>query len=410
MKCRHCHAEVKLPFVDLGASPPSNSYMSQAQLVKPERWYPLRVAVCESCWLVQTEDFADREEFFSPEYGYFSSASSSWLQHCERYAADMRSRFKLTEQSCVVEVAANDGYLLQYFKQASVPCYGVEPTHSTAEAARAKGIEIVEEFFGVAIAQQLANQGKSADLMAANNVLAHVPDINDFVGGFAALLKADGVATFEFPHLMNLVQFAQFDTVYHEHYSYLSLTAVAQIFKANGLEVFDVQELPTHGGSLRVFAKKLSSNAHPIQDSVAQLLQRELDAGVKTSAYYSQTQADALRIKRDLMRFLLDAQEAGKVVAAYGAAAKGNTLLNFAGVRPDLVQLVVDRSPGKQGKFMPGSRIPIVNEAQLVASQPDYVLILPWNIEQEVKQQLSQNHPQATWQYVTAIPQLTISR
>lgn len=408
MKCRHCHAEVKLPFVDLGASPPSNSYMSKDQLTQPERWYPLRVAVCESCWLVQTEDFAEREEFFSPEYGYFSSASSSWLQHCEQYATDMRARFQLDSHSCVVEVAANDGYLLQYFQQAQIPCYGVEPTHSTAQAARAKGIEIVEEFFGVAVAQQLVNQGKSADLMAANNVLAHVPDINDFVAGFATLLQADGVATFEFPHLMNLVQFAQFDTVYHEHYSYLSLTAVVQIFKANGLEVFDVQELPTHGGSLRVFAKKLHSQAHPLQASVEQLLQREAQAGVKTSAYYNQTQADALRIKRDLTRFLLDAQEAGKVVAAYGAAAKGNTLLNFAGIRSDLIKLVVDRSPGKQGKFMPGSRIPIVDEAQLVACQPDYVLILPWNIQQEVKQQLAKNHPNAKWQYVTAIPHLRI--
>jgi hypothetical protein len=409
MKCRHCSAVVTLPFVDLGASPPSNSYMSTEQLTQPERWYPLRVAVCESCWLVQTEDFAEREEFFSPEYGYFSSASSSWLAHCKQYSQDMVKRFALGTTSCVVEIAANDGYLLQYFKEVSVPCYGVEPTASTAKAARAKGIEIVEDFFGVALARQLVAQGKSADLMAANNVLAHVPDINDFVGGFATLLKADGVATFEFPHLLNLVQYAQFDTVYHEHYSYLSLTAVATVFRSQGLEVFDVQELPTHGGSLRVFAKKAGNSSHAVTPAVSAMLGRETTAGVSSAAYYGQTQADALRIKRDLMRFLLDCQEQGRTVAAYGAAAKGNTLLNYAGARSDLVKLVVDRSPGKQGKYMPGSRIPIVSEDELVALNPDYVLILPWNIQAEVRQQLGTNHPGAKWQYVTAIPKLTIT-
>jgi SAM-dependent methyltransferase len=409
MKCRHCQALVTLPFVDLGASPPSNSYMTNEQLTLPERWYPLRVAVCEACWLVQTEDFAEREEFFSPEYGYFSSASSSWLAHCERYAHDMVTRFGLNAQHRVVEVAANDGYLLQYFKKAGVPCYGVEPTASTAQAARAKGIEIVEDFFGVALAQSLVAKGQSADLMAANNVLAHVPDINDFVGGFATLLTPNGVATFEFPHLLNLVQYAQFDTVYHEHYSYLSLTAVRTVFEANGLDVFDVQELPTHGGSLRVYAKNRGNTVHATTPAVAELLARETAAGVSTSAYYSKTQADALRVKRDLVRFLLDCQEKGKTVAAYGAAAKGNTLLNYAGVRPDLIKLVVDRSPGKQGKFMPGSRIPIVSEADLVALNPDFVVILPWNIQAEVREQLRANHPQAKWQYVTAIPRLEVS-
>ena len=408
MKCRHCHAPVTLPFVDLGSSPPSNAYLTPAQMQAPETVYPLRVLVCEQCWLVQTKDFAGFDDMFSAEYAYFSSFSSSWMQHATAYSEAMTKRFGLNANSCVVEVASNDGYLLRNFKAAGIPCYGIEPTASTAKAARDIGIESIEEFFGQALAQQLLTQGRQADLTAANNVLAHVPDINDFVAGFAILLKPQGVSTFEFPHLMNLVKFAQFDTIYHEHFSYLSLTAVKTIFKANGLTVFDVEELPTHGGSLRVYAQRSDTGQHAISPRVAEMLKREDDVGMRTAAYYGKTQADAVRIKRDLWRFLLQAQEEGKTVAAYGAAAKGNTLLNYAGVRDDLVKFVIDLNPAKQNKFMPGSRIPMVGPDVLNTVKPDYMLILPWNLEKEIKAQLAAKH-NVTWQYVIAVPELKVS-
>ena len=408
MKCRHCHAPVTLPFVDLGSSPPSNAYLTPAQMQAPETVYPLRVLVCEQCWLVQTEDFAGFDDMFSAEYAYFSSFSSSWMQHATAYSEAMTKRFGLNANSCVVEVASNDGYLLRNFKAAGIPCYGIEPTASTAKAARDIGIESIEEFFGQTLVQRLLTQGRQADLTAANNVLAHVPDINDFVAGFAILLKPQGVSTFEFPHLMNLVKFAQFDTIYHEHFSYLSLTAVKTIFKANGLTVFDVEELPTHGGSLRVYAQRSDTGQHAISPRVADMLKREDDVGMRTAAYYGKTQADAVRIKRDLWRFLLQAQEEGKTVAAYGAAAKGNTLLNYAGVRDDLVKFVIDLNPAKQNKFMPGSRIPMVGPDVLNTVKPDYMLILPWNLEKEIKAQLAAKH-NVTWQYVIAVPELKIS-
>lgn len=408
MKCRHCHAPVTLPFVDLGSSPPSNAYLTPAQMQAPETVYPLRVLVCEQCWLVQTEDFAGFDDMFSAEYAYFSSFSSSWMQHATAYSEAMTKRFGLNANSCVVEVASNDGYLLRNFKAAGIPCYGIEPTASTAKAARDIGIESIEEFFGQTLAQKLLTQGRQADLTAANNVLAHVPDINDFVAGFAMLLKPQGVSTFEFPHLMNLVKFAQFDTIYHEHFSYLSLTAVKTIFKANGLTVFDVEELPTHGGSLRVYAQRSDTGQHAISPRVVDMLKREDDVGMRTAAYYGKTQADAVRIKRDLWRFLLQAQEEGKTVAAYGAAAKGNTLLNYAGVRDDLVKFVIDLNPAKQNKFMPGSRIPMVGPDVLNTVKPDYMLILPWNLEKEIKAQLAAKHS-VTWQYVIAVPELKIS-
>lgn len=393
MACRHCGAPVSLTLADLGSAPPSNAYLTVAALREPERWYPLRVLVCESCWLVQTEDFAQADQLFDAEYAYFSSYSSGWLTHAQGYVADMVQRFEIGGHSQVVEVAANDGYLLQYLVQRGVPCLGIEPTASTAAAARAKGIAVIERFFGVALAQELVSQGHGADLMAANNVLAHVPDINDFVAGFAVLLKPDGVVTFEFPHLLKLVQQCQFDTLYHEHFSYLSLTAVQRIFAANGLTVFDVQELPTHGGSLRVFARRTDGCAGPRQEPVhphvGQLLAREIAAGVTTADFYTDFQSQCLRIKRELLLFLLDAQAKGLKVAAYGAAAKGNTLLNFAGVRPDLLPYVVDKNPAKQGKYMPGSRIPIADEAHLRMHRPNYVLILPWNLKEEVMNQLS---------------------
>lgn len=407
MKCRHCGAELKLPLVDLGSAPPSNAYLTSQTLHTPEKWFPLRVLVCEQCWLVQTEDFAQAHELFDAEYAYFSGFSSSWLAHCERYVADMTARFDLNAESHVVEVAANDGYLLQYVKARHIPCTGIEPTASTAAAARAKGIPIAEDFFGVRLANELVAQGKQANLTVANNVLAHVPDINDFVAGFALLLKPQGVATFEFPHLLKLVEENQFDTIYHEHFSYLSLTAVERIFAANGLKVFDVEELPTHGGSLRVFAQRADTGQHLVSAKVAELLRHEAYAGMKAAAYYTGFQAKTDKVKDDFLNFLLETKRQGKTVAAYGAAAKGNTLMNYAGIRPDLISFVIDRNPAKQGKYMPGSRIPIADESQLRAVKPDYVVILPWNLKTEVMQQLEYIK---CWngQFAIAVPNLEI--
>lgn len=406
MKCRHCAAPLARRFLDLGTAPPSNAYLDAARLDQPEAWYPLRLLVCDTCWLAQTEDFAGREALFTEDYAYFSSFSTSWLAHAQRYVGDMIARFGLTARSCVVEVAANDGYLLQYVRQAGIPAYGIEPTASTAAAARAKGIDIVQEFFGVALAERLAADGRSADLIAANNVLAHVPDINDFVAGFARLLKPDGVATFEFPHLVTMVRECQFDTVYHEHYSYLSLHAVARIFAANGLAVFDVERLPTHGGSLRVFAQR-SGGRRATTAALAALRTLEAEAGVAADGFYAGFQHAAETVKDGLLRFLLDARRDGRKVAAYGAAAKGNTLLNFAGVRADLVPYVVDRNPAKAGRFMPGSRIPIVAEAKLRADRPDLILILPWNLKGEVMAQLAYARDWGA-RFVTAVPSLQI--
>ena len=407
MKCRHCHSELTVTLIDLGSAPPSNAYLTSETLHKPEKWFPLRVLVCGQCWLVQTEDFAQADDLFDADYAYFSAFSSSWLAHSERYVQEMTQRFKLNEQSHVVEVAANDGYLLQYVKAHGIPCTGIEPTTSTANAARAKGIDMIEEFFGVNLSKQLVAEGKPADLTAANNVLAHVPDINDFVAGFTVLLKPGGVATFEFPHLLNLIELNQFDTIYHEHFSYLSLTAVQYIFAANGLTIFDVQELPTHGGSLRVFAQRSDTGTQVINDSVTLLLQREECAGMCTAEYYIGFQARAEKVKDDIVAFLIDAKRQGKTVAAYGAAAKGNTLMNFAGIRPDLIRFVVDKNPAKQGKFMPGSLIPMMGEEFLHKDKPDYVVILPWNLRCEIMSQLKYIRG---WDgmFVTAVPELII--
>ena len=408
MKCRHCDAELALSLIDLGSAPPSNAYLTEQSLKAPEKWFPLKVLVCNQCWLVQTEDYAGAEELFDADYAYFSSFSTSWLKHAEQYVTDMASRFGLNAQSHVVEVAANDGYLLQYVKARGVPCLGIEPTASTAKAAREKGIEVIEEFFGVELAKKLVKDGKQADLTAANNVLAHVPDINDFISGFAYLLKPNGVATFEFPHLIQMVKFTQFDTIYHEHFSYLSLTAVNRIFNQNGLQVFDVQEITTHGGSLRVFAQRKDQGKRELSAAVTELLTREHSLGMSTEAYYADFQQRANQIKYDLIEFLIKAKRESKKVIAYGAAAKGNTLLNYAGIRPDLLSCVVDRNPAKQDKYLPGSRIPIMDESVISQQKPDYVLILPWNLRQEVTEQLKYIRE---WggKFVTAVPSIEIN-
>jgi len=393
--------------VDLGSAPPSNAYLTEQTLRAPEKWFPLRVLVCENCWLAQTEDFAQAHELFDADYAYFSGFSSTWLAHSEHYVVDMVERFGLNADSHVVEVAANDGYLLQYVKARNIPCTGVEPTASTAAAAREKGIQIVEDFFGVRLAGKMVAQGKQADLSVANNVLAHVPDINDFVAGFAVLLKSQGVATFEFPHLLKLMAGNQFDTIYHEHFSYLSLTAARRIFAANGLTIFDVEELSTHGGSLRIYAQRSDVGQHSSSTRVEELLQREAEIGVTTNDYYSGLQTKAEKVKDDFLILLLEAKPQGKTVAAYGAAAKGNTLLNYAGIRQDLISFVVDRNPAKQSTFMPGSRIPIVSEDWLQDIKPDFVVILPWNLKTEIMQQLEYIN---TWggRFVTAVPGLSV--
>jgi SAM-dependent methyltransferase len=408
LKCRHCHAPLSLPFIDLGSAPVSNAFLSKQDLQTPEARYPLRVLTCTECWLVQTEDCVPSPELFSESYPYFSSFSTSWLQHAERYVAAMVEQFGLGKDSLVVEVASNDGYLLQYVKQRGVPCLGVEPTASTARAASARGIEVIEEFFGTALARKLAAAGRHADLTAANNVLAHVPDINDFVAGFSLLLKPHGVATFEFPHLLRQVQFNQFDTIYHEHFSYLSLTAVQRIFARNGLALFDVEELPTHGGSLRVYAQRSDSGRRETATRVRNLFQAESNAGIATEGFYAGFQISADRVRDDFLAFLQDAKNSGKSTAAYGAAAKGNTLINYAGIGPDLIKFVVDRNPAKQGKFMPGSHIPIVDERRLQMEKPDYIVILPWNLKSEIIAQLEYVK---TWHgtIVTAVPRLEMA-
>ena len=407
MKCRHCEAELSLPLIDLGSAPPSNAYLNEKTLKMPEKWFPLKVLVCKKCWLVQTEDYAGAEELFDADYAYFSSVSSSWLKHAQDYVSEMIERFNLDEKAHVVEVASNDGYLLQYVKAKGISCLGIEPTAGTAKSAREKGIEVIEEFFGVDLAKRLVSKGKQADLTVANNVLAHVPNINDFVAGFAILLKPNGLATFEFPHLLQMIKHGQFDTIYHEHFSYLSLTAVNQIFDKNGLKIFDVQEIQTHGGSLRIFAQRKDKGQHEMNNSVSALLNFEEKSGIKTADYYNTFQQCADKIKNDLIVFLITAKNENKKVLAYGAAAKGNTLINYAGIRPDLLSAVVDLNTSKQSKYLPGSRIPIMNEAEILKKKPDYVLILPWNLKQEVTEQLKDIRE---WggKFVTAVPSLEI--
>ena len=389
MKCRHCASDLAFQLIDLGSAPPSNAYLTAISLRRPEKWFPLKVLVCEQCWLVQAESYSRASELFNDEYAYFSSFSDAWLAHSEKYVNEMVERFSLSGTSHVVEVASNDGYLLQFVKSRGIPCLGVEPTASTANAARLKGIDTVERFFGVSLARELAAEGKSADLTAANNVLAHVPDINDFVRGFTILLKPQGVATFEFPHLFQLITERQFDTIYHEHFSYLSFTTVSEIFESQGLSVFDVETIGTHGGSLRIFAQRSDLGARPRSTRVSEMMELESSVGMRSRTFYEGFERDAETAKAELLKILVESKLAGKKVAAYGAAAKGNTFLNYAGIKSDLISYVVDRNPAKQGKWMPGSRIPIVDEAHLKQHQPDVIVILPWNIKSEVLTQLS---------------------
>jgi len=407
MTCRHCEAELKTRLIDLGNAPPSNAHLTQQTLLAPEKWYPLEVWVCETCWLAQTLDYAHRAELLPTDIAYFSSLSGAWLAHARRYVDEMSVQFGLTAESMVIEVASDDGYLLQYVREHGIPCLGIEPNEGAAQAARRKGIDVVSAGFGVALAQELVAQGKSADLMVANDVLTHASDINDFVAGFTTLLKPSGVATFEFPHLANLMRHNQFDTIYHEQVSYLSLTAVMRILTYNGLTVFDVTELPTHGSSLRVFAQRADRGRYGVSARVGEMLETELRMGIASTGFYRAFHARAEGVKDDFVAFLIDAKRAGKTVAAYGAAANGNTLLNYAGVRGDLISYVVDRNPAKQGTFLPGSRIPVRGEEYLAQTRPDFIVILPWDLQAEVMDQLAYA---SKWgaQFVVAIPQLSI--
>ena len=407
MNCRHCGTPLEHTFLDLGFAPPSNAYLKPADLVKPEKYYPLKIKVCTQCWLVQTEDYAQADELFSSEYAYFSSTSTGWLAHAASYASDMTKRLGLDASSLVIEVASNDGYLLKNFVAAGIPCLGIEPTASTAEAAEALGIPVVREFFGEALGAKLASQGQQADLIAGNNVYAHVPDINDFTSGLRAALKPNGTVTLEFPHFLQLVLHTQFDTVYHEHFSYLSLYTVQRIFQRAGLRVWHVETLPTHGGSLRVFGCH-AKDSRATSLSVEAMLREEHTQGLQDISTYASFQARADRVKDGLLTFLIEQKRLHKTVAAYGAAAKGNTLLNYGGVKPDLLSFVCDAATAKQGKFMPGSHIPILAPSALTEHGPDYVLILPWNIAAEVRAQNAHLAALGT-KFVTAVPQLEIA-
>jgi 2-polyprenyl-3-methyl-5-hydroxy-6-metoxy-1,4-benzoquinol methylase len=387
--CRFCAAPLTLSFADLGMSPPSNAFLKAEALNRMERFYPLHAWVCEKCFLVQLEEFESAEQIFSEDYAYFSSFSESWLAHAKAYTEMMAKRFALGSSSFVVEIASNDGYLLQYFVQHGVPVLGIEPTANTAAAAERKGVPTLVKFFGVATATELAAKGKKADLILGNNVLAHVPDLNDFVRGMSLLLKPGGVVTMEFPHLLNLMREIQFDTIYHEHFSYLSFVVAERVFAAHGLTLFDVDEIPTHGGSLRIYARHAANTALSVSAKVTELRAREQAAGLERADTYRSFAAQVRATKRSLLKFLIAAKEQGKSVVGYGAAAKGNTLLNYCGVRSDLVEYVVDRSPQKQGRFLPGVHIPVFAPEKIAQTRPDYVLILPWNLKDEIAAQMA---------------------
>lgn len=407
MNCRFCQNKLTHQFVDLGFSPPSNSFLKPEQLNQPETFYPLRIMVCEKCYLVQIDEFASHEDIFNSDYVYFSSFSKSWLEHAKKYTEMMIERFKFDDQSQVIEIASNDGYLLQYFQQKGISVLGIEPTSNTAAAAKEKGIDSIVDFFGVRLATKLSEKGTKADLLLGNNVLAHVPDIRDFVGGLKILLNSNGIITFEFPHLMQMIDKNQFDTIYHEHFSYLSLTTVSQIFNEFGLDIFDVEELPTHGGSLRIFAKHIENISIPNSGRVLAMLEKENQFGLTTIETYTTYQEASEKVKNDFLLFLLNTKNQGKKVAAYGAAAKGVTLLNFCGVRKDLINFVVDASPHKQSKFLPGMHIPVVSEDEISRNKPDYVVILPWNLKDEISGQLIYVR---SWgaKFVVAVPKLEI--
>lgn len=405
-QCRFCGSPLSLSFADLGMSPLSNAYLKPGQLGKMEPFYPLHAWVCESCFLVQLEEFESPEHIFS-DYAYFSSFSDSWLDHARQFTEQVSKRFALDASSFVVEIASNDGYLLQYFVACGVPVLGIEPAVNVAAEAERKGVPTLVKFFGTQTALDLKASGRQVDLLIGNNVLAHVPGLNDFVAGMEILLKPGGVISMEFPHLLRLMEENQFDTIYHEHFSYFSFLVAERVFAKHGLTIFDVEEIPTHGGSLRIFAKRTSNSALPVSERVAALRRREQAAGLDHADTYRAFAERVKATKRLLLRFLIDARESGKRVVGYGAPAKGNTLLNYCGVRTDLLEYTVDRSPHKQGCFLPGTHIPVHAPEKIRETRPDYVLILPWNLKNEIAEQMADVRK---WggKFVVPIPQVKV--
>jgi SAM-dependent methyltransferase len=387
-KCRFCEAEVAQTFVDLGMSPLCESYVSRDQLNQMEPFYPLHVKVCSHCFLVQLEEYVAPENIFS-DYAYFSSYSDSWLAHARAYTDKMIERFGFDQDSFVVELASNDGYLLQYFVDRNIPVLGIEPAANVAVVAEEKGVPTLVKFFGRELAMELAEEGRKADLILGNNVLAQVPDLNSFVAGMKILLKPDGVITLEFPHLLRLVAENQFDTIYHEHFSYFSFLTTDHIFRAHGMKLFDVEEISTHGGSLRVYGCHQEDGSKPVNSKVMALLEREKVAGCDRLEYYASFGEQVEKTKYQLLEFLIQAKKSGKTIAGYGAPGKGNTLLNYCGIRTDFIDYTVDRSPHKQGKFLPGTHIPIYHPDRITETRPDYVFILPWNLKDEIMKQMA---------------------
>jgi 2-polyprenyl-3-methyl-5-hydroxy-6-metoxy-1,4-benzoquinol methylase len=408
MNCRFCGTILKYELIDLGYAPPSNAFLSKDQLKRQEIHYPLKLFVCENCFLVQIDEYKKSREIFNAEYFYFSSFSKSWLDHAKNYAAMMINGFGYDCHSRIIEIASNDGYLLQFFKERGISTLGIEPAAGTAVEAQKKGIETIVDFFTKDLARSLAEKGRKADLLIGNNVLAHIPDLNDFVTGLKMVLEPAGIITMEFPHLMQIIEHGQFDTIYHEHYSYFSLMTVNNIFRKHGLEIFDVQKLPTHGGSLRIFAHHAEDRTRQILEGVFDLVEEEISKGLNSLSYYEHFQKKADQVKYDLLEFLIQKKIAGCKVAAYGAAAKGNTLLNYCGIKKDLVPFVVDASPHKQGRYLPGSHIPVLSENEIMIQKPDFILIMPWNIKEEIMAQLAYVR---RWggRFVIPIPCLTVN-
>jgi len=408
MKCRFCGNTLERVLIDMVNAPPSNSYLTKEQLNEPEVCFPLKVLVCENCWLVQIDEYKSSDEIFCEDYAYFSSYSRSWVKHAENYVEMICKRLSLSNSSKVMEIASNDGYLLQFFVAKNIPCFGVEPSSGTAKAAEEKGVESVTEFFGSDLATRIVEERGKQDLVIGNNVLAHVPDINDFVRGLKTVLSDTGTITMEFPHLLKLIQFVQFDTIYHEHFSYLSLNTVEHIFLTHGLKIYDVEELPTHGGSLRIYACHVENEPYYVTAAVKSLKKRELDFGLLESEAYSSFQTKADNVKHSFLSFLLEQKRMGKKIAAYGAAAKGNTLLNYCGIKgTDCIEFIVDASPHKQGKFLPSSHIPIVSEQIIKEEKPGIIVILPWNLKDEISSQLNYARD---WEakFVITVPDLEV--
>lgn len=405
--CRFCSSELKHSFVDLGMSPLANSYIASENLQKMEPFYPLHAFICDQCFLVQLKEFESPQSIFS-DYAYFSSYSQSWLEHASNYVDMMVERFGFDTDSQIIEVASNDGYLLQYFKKKDIPVLGIEPAANVAKVAIEAGIPSITEFFGEQTATDVVASGKRADLLLGNNVLAHVPDLNDFVKGLKILLNKTGVITLEFPHLQRLIEHTQFDTIYHEHFSYFSCITIQKVFSAHGLVLFDVDELGTHGGSLRVYARHDDDASKPVSSNVSRLIDRETAAGFADIDFYRSFESAVISTKQNLLEFLIQAKREGKSIVGYGAAAKGNTLLNYCGVRTDFIDYVVDRSPHKQDHYLPGTHIPIYSPERIKETKPDYLLILPWNIKKEVMEQM---HYVRDWgcKFLTLIPVVDVA-